>query len=268
MSLTAFFTEHPVFTREEAEGCLAGAGSDRSPRTVDSLLAYHVRQGHLVRVRRGLYAAVPPGAANGRFAPDPHLVAAKAADDAVLAYHTALEFFGRAYSSFHTYWFLTEQSARAFNYGDAEYRPVALPKPLRTPRRRKFQVDEVSRAGMTLQVTSLERTLVDVFDRVDLGGGWEEAWRSLEMVEYFDLDAVVRYALALGNATTVAKVGYFLECHAKKLMVEPEQFRKLERARPKQPRYLDREASDNLLLSRWNLIVPRWVAEQHWEEPS
>jgi len=43
----------------------------------------------------------------------------------------------------------------------------------------------------------LERTLVDVLDAPEHGGGWEEIWLSLESVEFFDLDAVIEYALKL-----------------------------------------------------------------------
>lgn len=64
-------------------------------------------------------------------------------------------------------------------------------------------------SGVDLRVTSLERTLVDVLDRPDLSGSWEEIWRSLESIEFFDLDQVITYALLLGNATTAAKVGFF-----------------------------------------------------------
>jgi hypothetical protein len=61
-------------------------------------------------------------------------------------------------------------------------------------------------AGGTVRATTFERTLVDVLDSPALGGGWEEIWRSLEMVEYFDLDAVLSYTQALGSAVTAARV--------------------------------------------------------------
>ncbi|MFO7905092.1 MAG: hypothetical protein ACQESR_22640 [Planctomycetota bacterium] len=64
----------------------------------------------------------------------------------------------------------------------------------------------------------------------------------------------------------MAKVGYFLEEHRQRLMVEPEHFKNLERGRPRQPCYLQSKSADNVLARRWNLIVPRWLAERHWEE--
>ncbi len=67
-----------------------------------------------------------------------------------------------------------------------------------------------------VHVTSRERTLVDALDRVSLSGGWEEVWRSLEMMSNLDLNSVVMYVAALGNATTVARSG-LLEQHSEHL---------------------------------------------------
>src|SRR5690606_41212688 len=96
------------------------------------------------------------------------------------------------------------------------------------------------RAGMELRVASLERTLVDVLDRPDLSGSWEEIWRSLESVEFFDLDQVVEYVLLLENATTAAKVGFFLEQHKETLMADDAHLNPLRSLRPRQPHYFVR----------------------------
>ena len=121
-------------------------------------------------------------------------------------------------------------------------------------------------AGGVVRVTTLERTLVDVMDRPDLAGGWEEIWRSLGMVEFFDLDAVVYLALALGRAITVARVGLFLDQHSDALMVEPRRLERLREHVPKQPRYLDASREPGRLVRPWNLIVPERILERRWTE--
>lgn len=71
----------------------------RSSRTIWADLTRstqeHVRpftnSGRLVRVRRGLYAAVPLGQAPETVQPDPFLLASRMTSDSALAYHTALE---------------------------------------------------------------------------------------------------------------------------------------------------------------------------------
>jgi predicted transcriptional regulator of viral defense system len=120
---------------------------------------------------------------------------------------------------------------------------------------------------MSIQVTSLERTLVDVLDRPDLSGSWEEIWRSLESIEFFDLDTVVDYALLLGNATTGAKVGFFLDQHRQPLMVDDLHLKALHKLQPHQPHYLDRaKRKSGRLVSEWNLVVPEEVLERRWGE--
>ncbi len=121
------------------------------------------------------------------------------------------------------------------------------------------------RSGVGVRVASLERTLVDVLHRPNLSGGWEEIWRSLESVEFFNFDRVVEYVLLLGNATTAAKVGFFLEQHRDGLMVEECHLRPLRERRPRQPHYLDRNGrKPGCLMADWNLVVPNDVLERSW----
>jgi predicted transcriptional regulator of viral defense system len=266
MGVQAFFEKHPVFRHGEFVAFYEAKRS-RSRKTRESLLAHHVRRGRLLRVRRGLYAVLPRGADPKRYRPDPYLLAARMTDDAVLAYHTALEFRGRAYSVFEQFQYLTARATRPATFRGYRFRPVRFPKALRDESREDFGVERAERAGLDIRVTSLERALVDVLDRPDLGGGWEEIWRSLESVEFFYVDQVVEYALLLDNATTVAKVGFFLEHHRDALMVREEHLAALERHRPKKPHYVHGGRTDGgRFVAKWNLVVPVALLERSWQE--
>lgn len=200
-------------------------------------------------------------------APDPYLIASRMAPDAVLAYHSALAFFGKAHSHRSVLTYLTAKAARAARFREFTFRGVRYPKPLRSERERQLGIRSEDRQGLTLRVTGLERTLVDVLDRPDLSGGWEEIWRSLESVEYFDLDAVIEYAISLRNATTSAKVGFYLEQHRESLMVEERHLDRLRARRPRGRHYLTRgRAKEGRLVSGWNLIVPEAILRRSWEE--
>jgi predicted transcriptional regulator of viral defense system len=261
-----FFGLNPVFTKTEFAARTV-ADKTASRRTVDSLLAYHVRMGRLLRLRRGLYAVAGPGASSGAHPVDSFLVAAKLADDAVLAYHTALEFHGKAYSVHERLSYLTASAARPFQFRSQTFRSVPFPRALVARGQGLFEVKTLERAGVGIRVTSLERSLVDVLDRPDLGGGWEEVWRSLELVEFFDLDRVIEYALLLENATTAAKVGLFLEQHRDVLMVEDKHLQPLRERRPRSPHYLERQQKKaSRLVADWNLIVPQRILDRAWEE--
>jgi predicted transcriptional regulator of viral defense system len=260
-----FFSTHPVFTHEEYLSA-HGHGRERSPRTVDSLLGRQVGSKRLLRVRRGLYAVVPGGSSRDDFEPDPFLVAGNLAADAVVAYHAALQFRGKAYSVWHRFPVLTATHMRPFTFRGNEFVAVAPPKPLRDAPDFGGGLVTEPYAGGHVRVTTLERTLVDVLDAPAHGGGWEEVWRSLEMVEYFDLDAVVGYALTFASALTTARLGVFLEQHRERLFVEEQHLAPLRAAAPRQPRYFDSNREAGRLARGWNVVVPERVLSRSWEE--
>ena len=266
MKHLGFFRQHPVFTGDELAAHLADHGKV-GPRGQEALLAYHQRRGRIVRVRRGLYAVVPPGSEAQSFPVDPYLVAAKLTPDAVLSHHTALEFHGRAYAVWGHRVYSTARPPSPVMFGSDVFRGVRFPAALRRVGAEHAGVQEAERAGLTVRVTSLERTLVDVVNRPDLAGGWEEVWRSVGAIEFVDLDQIVAYALELDNATTIAKVGFVVSQHQETWMITDRQLQPLRDRRPRRPHYLDRSRRESgHLVKDWNLVVPPDVLDGVWGE--
>lgn len=265
MKVQDFFNNNPVFRHETFVAFLESTGSHR-PKTREALLAYHVKAGHLLRLRRGLYAVVPRGFAPEDYPVDPYLLAGHLAVDAVLSHHSALQFHGKAHSVHHRFTYLTRKTRRSFSFRGQEYIAIPFSRVLVTQQAELFGVTTERHVGGEVRVTSLERTLVDVLVRPDLGGGWEEVWRSLESIEYFDLEQVTDYTLKLRSATAVAKVGFFLEQHRDALMVEESHLAFLRKHAPKQPCYLERShRKSGKLVAKWNLIVPPVVLDRSWQ---
>lgn len=261
-----FFRKHPVFTGDDLVKHLLAHG-EVGRRAQEALLAYHQKAGRVVRIRRGLYAVIPSGADSDSYPVDPFLVASKLTPDSTLTHHTALEFHGMAYSVHTHLTYSATRPLRPLTFRSHFYRGARYPQALLRVGKIHVGVLAAERVGMEVRVASLERTLVDVLDRPGLSGSWEEIWRSLESVEFFDLDKVVEYALLLGNATTGAKLGFFLEQHREPLMVEDRHLKALHDLRPRQPHYLDRsKRTSGFLLSEWNLVVPRELLERTWGE--
>ncbi len=262
----AFFRRHPVFTGEELAAHLSSSG-DAGTRTQEALLSYHTKAGRLLRVRRGLFAVVPPGADADTYPVDPYLVAAKLTRDSMLSHHTALEFHGRAYSMWRQVTYSASRPVEKFMFRSHVFQGTRYQEALRRLGKEHFEALVRERSGVLVRVASLERTLVDVLDRPHQSGGWEEVWRSLESVEFFNLDKVVEYTLLLDNSTTASKVGFFLDQHREELMVEEGHLRPLRERRPRQPHYLDRSRrGPGSLAAGWNLVVPMEVAERSWAE--
>lgn len=264
--LNEFLSQHAVFTVDELDHFLSDRGSGK-PNTRKSLLTYYRGQGRIILVRRGLYATVPLGADPASTIVDPFLVAAKMTPDAVLAYHTALEFHGKAYSVYTRLLYISANKSLPLRFQSHEIRGVPVPHALRSKGKEMFGVTRHKRSGVELRVTNLERTFVDVLDRPDLTGSWEEIWRSLESVEFFDLDQVVEYTLLLENATTAAKVGFFLEQHKETLMVDDAHLNPLRKLRPRQPHYLIRGKRKGCQwVKDWNLMIPVDILTKSWGE--
>lgn len=266
MMLNTFLSQHAVFTLEELDHFLCKEGSG-NPNTRKALLTYYRKQGRIVPVRRGLYAVVPPGSSPDKSPVDMYLLAAKMAPDAVLGYHTALEFHGKAYSVYNRLHYLSARRSLPVIFRNYEIRRVSVPQPLLSKGKEMFGVLRHRRSGSELRVSDLERTLVDVLDRPALTGSWEEIWRSLESVEFFDIEQVIKYVLLLENATTAAKVGFYLEQHREDLMVDDVHLKPLQRLRPLQPHYLKRGKRKGCRwMKKWNLMVPDEILNQSWAE--
>jgi len=261
-----YFATHPVF-RSEDFASAHREGRARKPESSLAALRQHVRARNLLRVRRGLYAVVPRGQAPEGVTVDPYVLATRLAPDAFVAYHGALQCHGKAHSVFRRVQFVTSTKAKPFAFRGTEFIPVPLRPPLRSLPDLGGGIIEKTRGGEYLRVTTLERTLVDVLDAPRHGGGWEEIWRSLESVEFLDLDAVIDYSFKLESSVTVAKVGFYLEQHREELMVEDRHLDRLRARVPSRPMYLERSKRESgKLLSRWNLVVPERVLNRTWAE--
>lgn len=127
----------------------------------------------------------------------------------------------------------------------------------------------INREGVDIQITNLSRTYVDILDRIEQSGGWEEICRALEKIAVINIDEVIQYSLLLNNARLAAKVGYFLEQREGAFKVSEKQLSQLLTKKPKIPQYASKRNHDKfLLVKKWNLLLPSQVIHKTWEEPN
>src|ERR1035437_743445 len=125
MSIRQLLETKMVLTHDELVEALASQEPGRV-RTKESLVGYYQRTGRLLRVRRGLYAVVPPGISPKDAPVDPYLLAANASKDAILAYHTALEIHGKAHSVFSKVHYLSHEQHRPWMFRDYSFQRVSF----------------------------------------------------------------------------------------------------------------------------------------------
>lgn len=274
MELNVFFAQRPLFTTEELDHFLAKKRSDVAPRPLaqvrKTLLSYHKKAGHLLLIRRGLYATVPAFRTPDQQPVDSFLIASRLTPDAVIAYHGALTLQGLAHSLREEVVVLSDQAfVNPLRFRGTLYRAVPPPRALPALDALTLGVATWDRQGLGIRVTDLERTVVDCLDRPMLSGGWEEVWHSLEGLDaYLNLELLLEYTDKLRTATTAAKVGYFLSQHQERLRVPDAVLDHLKAQRPKRAHYVlrDRVAGRSRFVPEWNLMVPTLSGEDAYQE--
>jgi predicted transcriptional regulator of viral defense system len=254
MNTRDFMATHPVFSLEEATEALAPPGGRAG--TVQRL-KHHLASGRLALVARGLYAVVPPGAAEAH--PDLLFVAASARPDAVFAYHSALELLGVAHSAWNTTTVFTTRRRRQLALGDGTVAFLDDPRALRAGALRHLGARRVEHRGRLLVTTGPERTLVDGLRRPVLTGGLEELLLSAGAFPTLDLALLADILERYDTARLWAAAGWFLERHRTAFSVPESFLHRVETRRPTTALYLQRDQRGGTLEARWNLIVPESV---------
>jgi predicted transcriptional regulator of viral defense system len=246
----AFFSAHPVFRREEYAKAVRRPSTDK---VVTVMLAQHLKAGNIQRVARGVFASVPPHGDARRWVMDRFLAASRLKSDAVIAYHSALELHGCAYTDTPEVQAISRGAPTLFATPAFSCRFVKRPTGLVATR----DVEVLDRAGLELRVTTLERTVVDVFDRHDLVGGAEELFNSLALVERLKTDLLVRQVRGLKSASVAGALGWWLEREKKRLAVPEKAIAALRSLKPKHPQYvLGAKPGDAKSVGAWNILVP------------
>ena len=259
-----FFSARPVFDRAEYA---AAVGRRPDDKVVTAMLAQHLRAGNIKRVARGVFASVPKHANSATWSVDRFLAASRLRRGGVIAYHSALELHGCAYTEGHEVQVIAPGEPGVVETADFSCRFVKPPRGL-TQKNGSLadSVTVVDRMGLDVRVTTIERTIADLFDRYDLAGGAEELFNSLDLVARVDAAALVRHARALGNATAAGALGYWLEREQDRLGVESAALKKLHALAPRQARYaLAAKPGEGRTATGWNVILPVEVIEPQFE---
>ena len=249
-----FFCTHPVFDRGEYAAAVGRATGDP---TVSAMLAHHLRAGNIQRIARGAFASVPAPVVGTKWRPDRFLAAAVLRRRrCVVAYHSALELHGCARS-------LWQSTLQVIAPGRPEFASLPLFHCWFVRPPRGFDpadgVAVVPCRGVDVRVTTVERTVADVFARPRLAGGWEELLRSLELIHQLDCLETARHMRSLGNAAAAGALGFWMErardfLDARGLDAALEELRQMA---PRQARYaLGARPGEGRLIRGWNVILP------------
>ena len=249
VTLTQFAQSSPLFTLEELGHRYGKKGPSRSVR---NMLYRLKRQGRVRQLTKGVYAGALATASVNRYS-----VPSKLRKDAVVAFHSALEFHGIANQVFQTVYYLSARPRRDVTFDGVTYHCVAPPRQLARAHQLDFQV-ELSRDKA--RVTGRERSIVDCLAFLPYSGGVDELDRSLAMLPSFDFDVALEYLRLLRMPWLYARLGFLLDRHAEKLFFKGKSRDAFLKRLPRGVAYLDRKRPGNRWVTTWNLMVPETLA--------
>jgi predicted transcriptional regulator of viral defense system len=214
------------------------------------------RRGHLIRVREGLYAAIPPEHVGSDFEVDRYILIDRVmGSKGALAFHSALELHGTAYSRFTTVYYLAERARKPFGFQDTAFRVVWSPA--------LFGTTTVRRDGIPVPVTDKERTFLDCIRRPELCGGPEEYLKSVEGFTLMSPVKLLGYLERFGERSLYQRAGLVLSLLKGKIRV-PDDLLGTLRSRVGSTRchlLPGRKGAGGRLVKEWNVVVPKNLPE-------
>jgi predicted transcriptional regulator of viral defense system len=219
-----------------------------------------VDTGKLQAIRKGLYAVLSPLEKPDEHETDKLLIASKIRKEYYLGFHTALEYYGSAYSAFNEAYVCVQAKNRfdPFHYQRFTFKPVFIKDTV-------SQIVEKPHGQSFLRVSSKERTFMECIDRVQYAGGWEECIKSLAELSGIDFEKLVTLTLQQRKQILFREVGCFLEFlrdtspfyeHISQDLLE-----KLTNRVKGSPQYLVRGETGELN-ERWRLYIPEDFEEK------
>lgn len=171
-----------------------------NPRSAATTLWRYQRQGYISQVRRGLYCV------NSMATQQPEAnkfqIASAITLTSYVAYHAAMEYHGLAHQVYYDVVVGSEQAFKAFDFDNHHYAAhlSAISIGIETPL-----------ADAHVRVTSVERTVIDCIDRIDLCGGVEELVNCLKSVRYLREEPLKAVLQAYDKIALYKKTGFLLE---------------------------------------------------------
>lgn len=221
-----------------------------------------VARNQAYRLKRGLYAS-NLGVYRDRV-PNVHLVAEKAAPDAVVSYHSALEAHGVAHTPLRTVYFTSAHKVGAFQARGYRFRRATPPAVSDRETTLGEFVTRVRVGEAIVRVTSKERTFVDCLSNLRFAGGLEELLRSLGGFTSMSAEAVARYADLLASPTLTARAGWVMDLFADQWRVDMSVLDQMRRSSGRGTYRLSPGVASQDFVSRWRLYVPADTPIEEW----
>jgi len=215
-----------------------------------NLLKNMRKKGALDRVKSNLFVRIPSHIVHdkGKYVEDPILVGKHLTTPYFFSYYSGLHLHGLSQQPTSHFYLSTTNHVQKVDYHGIVFHPVILSK------KRFFGFREIEYGEEDVFVSDLERTIVDVMNRPEYAGGYEEIIRSLQDVENIDWKRLVKYLDKMGEKILLNRIGFVFDI-LRKFVDTPDEFLKeLERRLSGNIYYFEKNRKGSYV-KRWKIIV-------------
>ena len=170
-----------------------------SEQAMYSALKRLIDNGTIQKLKSGLYATINPLTQDiyvNRFE-----IATALHNNSYVAYHSAIEYYGLANQAYSDVHMITPTQYSPVIIEGLEYQSY-------TSKYNDGIMDTFINAP--IKITDLERTVLDVIDRIDLAGGIEEVYTALGTISYLNEEKLLKYLKGFNKKLLYKKAGYLL----------------------------------------------------------
>lgn len=214
-----------------------------------------VKKNAAERVKSGLFVRIPESVIldKQQYTEDAILIAAKSTKKAFLSYYTALTIHGLAERYTTQIYITTTKHQRNIKYHEIKINYIKIiPKKF-------FGYKTMPYSNERIQISDLERTIIDVINKPKHAGGWNETINCLKNLDEINYKQLITYFKKFNNKTIARKTGYILE---KLNNLNPSQkiIEEIKELSGSNDLYFD-TTKKGIYDQKWNLIIPENIME-------
>lgn len=232
-----------IFTRQDIEELI------KNPKTADSLLSRFLKNGYIKRIKHNYYVAMD--IVNNSPLYNKYGIATKLDKTNYISYHSALEYRGYNNQVFNEIVYSGNNRVNDFEFEYITYHFVQS--------KCKLQI-ETKYDGV--KVTSIERTIIDCIDQIDLAGGIEEIYRAFNVIHNINEKDLIEVLDFYNKKVLYQRAGYILETFKNNLGISDATLDYIHSKIGSSKSYLNssRKISNTTLNKKWNVCVPNYIS--------
>ena len=214
-----------------------------------------VKKNATERVKPGLFVRIPESVIldKQQYTEDAILIAAKSTKKAFLSYYTALTLHGLAERYATQIYVTTTKHQRNIKYHEIKINYIkTIPKKF-------FGYRTINYSNENIQVSDLERTIIDVIDKSKYAGGWNETINCLKNLDEINYKQLLTYLKKSNNKTIARKTGYIID-NLNNLNPSQKILKEIQKLSGSNDLYFD-TTKKGIYDQKWNLIIPEDTKE-------